>query len=571
MALRKLLEREWADALARKAALVPRPVFLAFVISLAINVVCWFYDLAQFPLGDHDVGYQSGIPLLSGGRSGRWFAPAMYLFSGYAQIPVWTSLLTFSAQIAAGMCAARLWLGKADFLPLLAGGLLLSCMPTVADFHYYHWQAPTFAACQLLMVLSILAAGPSTRQSGNILPRLILSIILATCAIALYQSCVMTWCVLFCGCILMYLLRAGQARPKDLLAALGPPLAVFAAACLLYAASLRLYPLAGFSLEGEYQFRTLSAGGMLRRVPDVIKAAYAHFFITQPFMGPWLKTLLLFVSAGGFVALLHEARARKLPPGRMVFLILGALLLPVTAKSQFFVSAGENFYLFRFTSLGLNYVYLFFLLALLGSGSVKARNAGFALGILLLPVMIVNCLHQQVLHVRSNTHDIATLNRVVMRMEELPGFSLDKTWNLVQFGRTAPYMARTYSSRYDADGLSGFHGTISQVWRPGFALRLIEADLKLAERMNEYGTSNPDILRKAVGYAEGKKSFPAPGSVGIVDDIIVLVLDGKAVDIARTRLALAGHINPRADAAPDRRPDAEDSGGQTRPSEGDRK
>ncbi|MDR3357735.1 MAG: hypothetical protein LBN96_02525 [Desulfovibrio sp.] len=342
----------------------------------------------------------------------------------------------------------------------------------------------------------------------------------------------------------MRLLHSGQARAKDLLAAFGPPFAAFAAACLLYAASLRLYPLAGLSLEGAYQFRTLSAGETLRRIPGVIKAAYAHFFVVQPFMGPWLKALLLFVSAGGFVALIHEARTRKIAYGRVILLVLGMLLLPVTAKSQFFVSAGESYYLFRFTSLGLNYVYLFFLLALLGSGSVKARNAGFALGILLLPSMIINCLYQQVLHVRSNTHDIATLNRVVMKMEELPEFSLDKTWNLVQFGRTAPYMARTWSSRYDEDGLSGFHGTISQVWRPGFALRLIEADLKLAERMNEYGTSNPDILRKAVSFAEGKKSFPAPGSVGIVDDVIVLVLDEKAVEIAKTRLERIGQQQP---------------------------
>ncbi|MDR2745668.1 MAG: hypothetical protein LBB66_10835, partial [Desulfovibrio sp.] len=365
---------------------------------------------------------------------------------------------------------------------------------------------------------------------------------------------------------------------KDLLATFGPPFAAFAAACLLYTASLSLYPLAGFSPEGEYQFRTLSAGGMLRRIPAVVKAAYAHFFVIQPFMGPWLKALLLFVSAGGFIALTHEARARKLASGRVILLVLGMLLLPVAAKSQFFVSAGENYYLFRFASLGLNYVYLFFLLALLGSESVKARNAGFALGIPLLPVMIVNCLHQQVLHVRSNTHDIATLNRVVMKMEELPGFSLDKTWNLVQFGRTTPYMARTYSSRYDVDGLSGFNGTISQVWRPGFALRLIEADLKLAERMNEYGTSNPDILRKAVSFAEGKKSFPAPGSVGIVDDIIVLVLDEKSVEIARTRLARAGHLQhpdrgarSQADVMPGRRSDAEGADRRTGPSEGGRK
>jgi hypothetical protein len=167
MTLQKILEREWTDALARKAALIPRPVFLAFVISLAVNIVCWFYDLAQFPLGDHDVGYQSGIPLLSGGRAGRWFTPAVHLFSGHVQIPVWTQLLAFSAQIAAGMCAARLWLEKTDVIPLLAGGLLLSCMPTAADFYYYHWMALAFTACQLLMAASILVVCPSGGQRGK--------------------------------------------------------------------------------------------------------------------------------------------------------------------------------------------------------------------------------------------------------------------------------------------------------------------------------------------------------------------------------------------------------------------
>ncbi|MDR1660532.1 MAG: hypothetical protein LBR94_09420, partial [Desulfovibrio sp.] len=164
--LQKFLDQEWTVALARKVALVPRSVFLAFTVSLAVNIVCWFYDLAQFPLGDHDVGYQSGIPFLSGGRSGRWFTPAIHLLSGYAQIPVWTQLLAFSAQIAAGMCAAWLWLRKTDLLPLLAGGLLLSCMPTIADFYYYHWMAPAFTACQLLMALSILTASPSAGLHG---------------------------------------------------------------------------------------------------------------------------------------------------------------------------------------------------------------------------------------------------------------------------------------------------------------------------------------------------------------------------------------------------------------------
>jgi hypothetical protein len=147
--LQKFLDQEWTVALARKAALAPRSVFLAFTVSLAVNIVCWFYDLAQFPLGDHDVGYQSGIPFLSGGRSGRWFT-----------------------------------------------------------------------ACQLLMALSILTASPSAGLHGKITPPhlLIFSIILASCAIALYQSSITTWCVLFSGCILMRLLQTERASAKNLLA-----------------------------------------------------------------------------------------------------------------------------------------------------------------------------------------------------------------------------------------------------------------------------------------------------------------------------------------------------------------
>ena len=45
----------------------------AFLWALAVNCVFFFFDLAQFPLGDHDVGYEDGIPLLSGGRAGRWY------------------------------------------------------------------------------------------------------------------------------------------------------------------------------------------------------------------------------------------------------------------------------------------------------------------------------------------------------------------------------------------------------------------------------------------------------------------------------------------------------------------
>jgi hypothetical protein len=235
-----LLDQELIVFLANKISCIPRPVLRAFGVALVINIVCWFYDLAQFPLGDHDVGYQSGIPLLSGGRVGRWFSPVVYLFSGHVQIPVWTQLLAFSTQIAAGMCAAYLWMKKVAFLPLLAGGVLLSCMPTMADFYYYHWMSPVFTTGQLLMAVSLLTAiyprGKDTRISRW---RLAGSTISAVCALALYQSSVMTWSVLFLGAALMYPLREEEAGIKEMLGAFTPALTSFVAASLLYPKSVK--------------------------------------------------------------------------------------------------------------------------------------------------------------------------------------------------------------------------------------------------------------------------------------------------------------------------------------------
>lgn len=42
----------------------------------------------------------------------------------------------------------------------------------------------------------------------------------------------------------------------------------------------------------------------------------------------------------------------------------------------------------------------------------------------------------QIRHVRSTEHDLAVLNRVIGRIESLPNFDPDKTYNLVQLDRT---------------------------------------------------------------------------------------------------------------------------------------
>lgn len=527
-----LIRSDWREDLLKLWQRIPVDWKKAFIAAMLINIIVYFFDLAQFPLGDHDVGYEDGIPLLSGGRTGRWFTPFLHLLSGHVQIPVYTQLLAFATQIAAGMGAVLLWRPKAGAWLLFAGGIMVSCMPAVTDFYYYHYMALAFTASQLFMVLALHA---SLKPGRHRLLSYALAVVLTTCALASYQSSIMTWTTCFWGLVLIKLLEwDGRLSALYVLCkALCPALLCLMAACLLYAVSLRLYPLVGFSLD-LYQFQTVVFTDLPQRLWELVRQSWLHLVVPQGFMSLWLKILLLCALAGGAAAMLSRAvHVTQRQILKVSILIVAIALFPVAAKSQFLVSNNSNWYLYRFLAMGLSYVYSFFLLTLLADSKTPIRNVGLLLFILLLPCMAVNCLDQQIRHVRSTEHDMAVLNRVIGRIESLPNFDPDKTYNLVQLGRTKSYLQDTprvgpltpLSSR-----------TISQAWNPGFELWLLSKYLKLGDRLNEEIQKRPDLMEKALHFARDKQAFPHQGSIGIVDDTIILIFDRDAIPTAEARL-----------------------------------
>ncbi|HJA75804.1 MAG TPA: glucosyltransferase domain-containing protein [Candidatus Desulfovibrio gallistercoris] len=512
---------------------VPSPWKKAFFCALLVNVVVYFYDLAQFPLGDHDVGYMDGIPLLSGGRAGRWFLPFLHMLDGHVQIPVYTTLLGMATLIASGMAAVLLWKRDAGFMPLFAGAVVVSCHPAVTDFYYYHYMILGFTTAPLFLLLSIhCVMGPEGARPQ----RIFASVVLAVIGLASYQSAVMTWTTCMCGYVLVQISQwdgSGdelRARLKTLFL----PVLCMCAGCLLYAVSLALYPLVGLSLA-LYQFETNAASGLAGRLVELVQQSWQHLFLPQGFVSGWLKGIFLLAMPAAFCAVWRQGRPCARPAVRMALLLLFFLLLPVATKSQFAVSSSSDWHLYRFIALGDNYMYAFFLVMLFGSGIVLARNAGLLLFALALPCMAVNLLDQQVRHVRSVEHDMAVLNRVVGRIEALPGYDPDKAYNLVQFGRTLPYLANS-PGMGTSNPLA--RTTVSQAWHPGFELWHLSRYLKFNERINEE-SGNTALLAPAIQYARGRKAFPAPGSVGIVNDTIVLIFDEQAVKRAEQRLDAA--------------------------------
>lgn len=512
---------------------LPLPWKKAFFCALLVNIIVYFYDLAQFPLGDHDVGYMDGVPLLSGGRAGRWFLPFLHLLDGHVQIPVYTTLLGMATLIASGMAAVLLWKRDAGAVPLFVGAVVVSCHPAVTDFYYYHFAILGFTAAPLFLLLSIHCA---MRPRGARPPHLLASIVLATIGLASYQSAVMTWTTCMCGYILVQIGQwdgSGEyvrTRLKSLL----PPVLCMIIACLLYALSLALYPLVGLSL-GLYQFETNAASGLAARLVEIIRQSWLHLVLPQGFVSGWLKGIFLLAMPAAFLAIWRRERPCSRPAVRAALLLIFFFLLPVAAKSQFIVSSSNDWHLYRFMALSDNYMYAFFLVMLFSSALVLARNTGLLLFALALPCMAVNLLDQQVRHVRSVEHDMAVLNRVVGRIEALPEYDPDKSYNLVQFGRTLPYLANSPGMGTN-NPLA--QTTVSQAWHPGFELWHLSRYLKLNERINEAGGNMP-LLAKALRFARERKAFPATGSIGIIDDTIVLIFDERAVRQAEQRLKAA--------------------------------
>lgn len=512
----------------------------AFFYALLINVIVYFYDLAQFPLGDHDVGYMDGISLLSGGRAGRWFLPFLHLLDGHVQIPVYTTLLGMATLIASGMAAVLLWNREAGFVPLFVGAVVVSCHPAVTDFYYYHYMILGFTAAPLFLLLAIhCVMGPR----GSRPLRVVASIVLTTIGLASYQSVVMTWTTCICGYVVVQIGRwdGSGEQLRACLKSLLLPVLCMCAGCLLYSISLALYPLVGLSLD-LYQFETNAASGLATRLVEVVRQSWAHFFLPQGFVSGWLKGLFLLAMPAAFWAICRQGGPCARPAARTILLIAFFLLLPIATKSQFVVSSSSGWHNYRFMALGDNYMYAFFLTMLFSSSLVLARNAGLLLFSLALPCMAVNLLDQQVRHVRSVEHDMAVLNRVVGRIEALPAYDPSKAYNLVQFGRTLPYLANS-PGMGTANPLA--RATVSQAWHPGFELWHLSRYLKFNERINEE-SDNTALLAQAVQYARGRKAFPAPGSIGIIGDTIVLIFDEQVVRQVERRLEGTAGTPPSA-------------------------
>lgn len=500
----------------------------AFLVMLLISVATYAYLLAQFPLGNHDGSRMRGLGL-DQVRFGRWFSLAVYALTGFRQLPVLNALLAIVGYVTAGFLVCFLVESAAERkLPTAAygfAGLLSALLPWSNWVFYYSWMAAMGPIAQLLAIgaLALVVRGPTVRRA-------IIGGVLFCLSMATYQSTVDTAAVLFWFVAIFDVpLRAAGGNVKE---ALRRPLFLAASISLgavLYKISLSILDAYGL-LGGGYHFEFVRLEDLPVRALEVLGASFSHLLVAHPFFPVSLKLLLLLLTGVGLFDLSRRAfeiaQTAKDRILRVGTVLLGFGLMVFCTKIQFLVGLKPAYYDHRFASFGPTYVYLPFIIVALASSSGWKKLVFTAGSVLCVWSSIVSDLSWQDAHVKQVEFDKRFLNRVIARIESLPGFDYGKTYDVVHLGGI-PNIRGEY---YDYSGaVSPYHKfTIMKSISPHRTYAVLEPRLKIGKLLHL-----EDIIYKKPGtrtkrlmeHIERSRPWPDASSVAIVGSDLVLVLD----------------------------------------------
>jgi hypothetical protein len=523
-------------------------------VALAISVGTYLYLIVQFPTGNHDWERMSGLEFYSYQMQlGRWMSPAVYALTGFRQLPVLSALIALTAYVSAGFATCfliesttRKEVPRAAYL---VAGLLCALIPFSNWTFYYSWMAAMAPLSQLTCVVGLTyVVRTGTLRSAAIGA-------LAMCAsLATYQSSINTAALLFW--LVAILLIAVRVRDDDRTAAFRRVLVLAGSITLgagLYKLSLSI--LKAFDLLADtYHFRFISWQELPGRIVEVAGASVGHLAMPHPFFPQSIKLLLLGLSLAGLLQLVvlalrsapasaeaaeGESATTSATPrfAGAVLVVLGFGLMVFCSKIQFLVTEKTTYYDNRFASFGPTYVYLSFIVLALTYLSPRLRFAQLAMSALCVWSCIVADLSWQDAHVKQNEFDKRLVDRIIARIESLPEFRYDKSYDLVQLGNIPNIRGEYYDYAGEASPYHTF--TIMPGWSPqdayvGLEPRLdIRRSVKLERALRR--ASDPRASR-LVEHIQASRPWPHPSAVGIVDDYLVILLSKQGFRSAERKL-----------------------------------
>jgi len=510
-------------------------------------LVVYSYILIHFPVGNHDWARQGGHLDTYQVALGRWFNPVIMGLTLFRQLPLLSGAFALLFYVTAGLLLSLLLeVASERRLPRAAVViccLLSSLLPFANWTFFFSYQMAVGPCGQALCILSMLLVlrSPTLKMA-------VIGAVLFCLSMASYQATVNTAACLFWIVSAAVLgLRKDGPRSGGSWRALFHLATSIAGGAVLYKLSLSAMKAAGY-LTDTYHFKFVGVSQLPRRALEVLWVSFKHFVTPNPFFPTPLKLILFALALLGALTVAHEVHRRKVAGLAVVIASTLAVigLAIYSTKIQFLVTSMPTYYRNRFAAFGMPCFYAGFIaLGLtLSTGLWWRRLFTVGSGIALW-ICVVQDVAWQHAQVTQYEYDVRLLNRVIARIESLPGFSYDRRYRLAQMGG----IMNIRPARYYYEGPSSPYHNYSVIpgWAPQNPYAGLEPRLKFKTgidvRKIPKDTTDPHLQQVLTAAKQGQP-WPHPSSVSLVGDTIVVLLGSPPSTKKNSKKKGAAHATP---------------------------
>ncbi|MFV8819717.1 glucosyltransferase domain-containing protein [Haliea sp. E17] len=506
------------DALAAGWRSIDGKYKTAFFICLVVNVFVYLIFITQQPMHNHGILERLlRMNPMEQWPAGRWFSPVVLGMFNFDSLMVVLPVVVICLHVVGGMLVVRLWTGSLSTFYLTAGGLFMSLYPAVMTSFNFFFVGPLFSLPHLIAPAIFLVV---SRFSVG---RILLGSILTCLMMASYQpglSFVATLFTTYAAVLCLETKGSLSHASRTLVSKLLPIAIAIVVGVVAYRISLVV-----LNIKITETTKTIEFSNFLQRLLFVSKAGVKSLFMTQPeFLAPVKYLLFGVLVAGAGSASIHVLRSNLEARWIRVVSFATAVLASILAtKAMYLVSSNNQLFIYRYNhALGYLYLFGFWLWFRYTEHNQISRNFAYVIfAFCLVKFAYADIGRQQVL-LRAETHYLATANRILYRIESLPGIDLDKSYKIVRLGGFSKFKLDQLSRRgHESDyiGSTHFDAELSPVWGPGDIFLFLGTRLKLQGYMNPNFVQDMNL---ATQLARGRGKWPAADSIFIHEDMIIV-------------------------------------------------
>ena len=504
-----------------------------WTVFIALNIV-FAYHTAHFIWGNHEWVYmRTGVTWRNFWYEARFTETIPYAIFGFELLPIILNLFAFMGLTLSVLSLAIYWKLPKEKWVYIGFCLIMAFIPYNLCWLYHVAQTTFLWGC--FVVVSALAILEKILERKISLLWHLFVVFLLWFALGFSAALINTIFICFIGRCLIDLCQ-GVAFFKLIRKGLFGLIDIIAAACLLKG-TIIVIDTYGFLGENFYNVNTMQFNSfpeVWTKLKEVAVYSIEQFTISYPFFElPCLFLMWILIGLACLTLLWFLPRRRWWL--RALALLIG--IAGILFASQFAIFISENRiklqFMFRLTGFfSLNFIFGFALAVLLSYWKKPFfKNILFILvvagtGLFIQRDMYAMRVWKQGLDAENKIYD-----RVLARIENLEGFSYNKRYRIVIVGDLS-LRDRYYQGTYDDKDATILGWSYRTPWTyPSYFNFYAPQDFITGGFQNEWGLKYTEKLfthlsENSIDYiAENAEPWPAPGSVMIQDDIILIFMD----------------------------------------------